>query len=263
MRNPSRILLILAALLALVGGGILWAFLGTRVDRAGDTPSAPLLTKAPPAMDPAPPAVTSPQPVIASQPPAIASVPSAIDPALLAPRREGDDFILGGANAQIVIIEFASLTCPHCARFHIDTLPKLKSEYVDTGLVKFIYRDFPLDKVALQAAQVARCLPAERYFSFLDVLFRQQEQWAAGKDAGEMIERVKQLGQLAGMPRDQSASCVADQALQLKIVGAAQAGEKDYQIRATPTIVINGKRHQGANSFEDLDKVLRPLVRKP
>ena len=224
--------MIAAALLPLVGAGTLWATQGVNAARAADIRAAPQLAQA-------------------------------IDPALLAPRREGEDFVMGAANAQVVIIEFASLTCPHCARFHIDTLPRIKSEYVDAGLVKFIYRDFPLDRVALQAAQVARCLPAERYFSFLDVLFRQQEQWAAGKDSVEMIERVKQLGQLAGLPREQSTACVADQAMQLKIVGAAQAGEKDYQIRSTPTIVINGKRHQGATSFEDLDKALRPLVRKP
>lgn len=235
MRKLSRILIAATALLSFIGGGDLWANPGASAAEARDIAGVIRLTQATPA----------------------------IDPALLAPRKEGDDFIIGAANAQVVIIEYASLTCPHCARFHAEVLPKLKAEYVDTGLVKFIYRDFPLDRVALQAAQVARCLPAERYYSFLDVLFRQQEQWAAGKDPAEMIERVKQLGQLAGMPRDQSAACVADQAMQLKIVGAAQTGEKDYQIRATPTVVINGKRHAGANSFEDLDKVLRPLVQKP
>jgi protein-disulfide isomerase len=188
---------------------------------------------------------------------------SAQAPASHAPRKEGDDFVMGNPDAQAVVIEYASLTCPHCARFHADTLPKIKAQYVDTGLVKFIYRDFPLDRVALQAAQVARCMPPERFFSFLDVLFRQQDQWAAGRDANAMVDRIKQLAAVAGLPRERATSCIEDQAMQLKIVGAAQAGERDYKINATPTLVINGKRHAGSVAFEEVDKVLREITRKP
>jgi protein-disulfide isomerase len=188
---------------------------------------------------------------------------SAQTPATHAPRKEGDDFVMGNPDAQTVIIEYASLTCPHCARFHADTLPKIKAQYIDTGLVKFIYRDFPLDRVALQAAQVARCMPAERFFGFLDVLYRQQDQWAAGRDANAMVERIKQLGAVAGLSRERATACIEDQAMQLKIVGAAQAGERDYKINATPTLVINGKRHTGSVAFEEVDKALREITRKP
>jgi protein-disulfide isomerase len=188
---------------------------------------------------------------------------TAIDPAALAPRREGDDMVLGKADAPAVLIEYASLTCPSCARFHNDVLPKLKTQYIDTGLLKFVYRDFPLDRVALQAAQIARCVPTERYFGFLELLFRQQEQWAAGREAGPMIERVKQFASLAGLPRDRATACADDQAMQLKIVATAQAGEKDYKVTGTPALVINGKRHTGAPSFEDVDKALREILRKP
>lgn len=188
---------------------------------------------------------------------------SAQTPATHAARQEGEDFVIGNPDAQAVIIEYASLTCPHCARFHAETLPRIKAQYIDTGLVKFIYRDFPLDRVALQAAQVARCMPAERYFGFLDVLFRQQDQWAAGRDAGTMVDRIKQLAAIAGMPRERATACVDDQALQLKIIGAAQTGERDYKINATPTLVINGKRHTGSVAFEEVDRVLREITRKP
>lgn len=193
----------------------------------------------------------------------VASAQTQTPPATHAARKEGDDYVIGNPDAQAVVIEYASLTCPHCARFHAETLPKLKANYVDTGLVKFVYRDFPLDRVALQAAQVARCMPPERFFGFLDVLFRQQEQWAAGRDPNAMVDRIKQLAAVAGLPRDKSTACIEDQALQLKIVGTAQNGEKEYKINATPTLVINGKRHTGSIAFEEVDKVLREIVRKP
>ena len=179
----------------------------------------------------------------------------------LAPRREGDDFVMGNPDAPAVVIEYASLTCPHCARFHVDVLPQVKAKYIDTGLVKFVYRDFPLDRVALQAAQVARCLPPDRYFGLLDVLFRQQEQWTAGRDAAAMIERVKQYASLAGLPRDRAAACAEDAEQQGKLVAAAQAGEKQYGVNSTPTLVINGKRHAGGPGFDELDRALAEATR--
>jgi protein-disulfide isomerase len=179
------------------------------------------------------------------------------------PRREGEDLVLGRADAPVVVIEYASLTCPACARFHNEVLPRLKADYVEPGHVKFIFRDFPLDRVAMQAAQIARCVAPERYFGFLDLLFRQQEQWASGRDATVMIDRVKQYASLAGLPRDKAIACAEDQAAQLRIVSAAQTAEKEYRITGTPTLVINGKRHAGSPNFEDLDKALRALVPKP
>lgn len=181
----------------------------------------------------------------------------------LGPRREGDDIVLGKADAPLVLIEYASMTCPHCARFHNEVLPRLRSEHIDAGRLKLIYRDFPLDRVALQAAQLARCVPTERYFAFLEVLYRQQDQWAAGRDPGVMIDRVKQLAVLAGLPRERAAACVEDQSLQLKIVSTAQAGEREFRISSTPSFVLNGKRYTGALSFEDMDKALREALRRP
>lgn len=235
MRLKAHILAAFAAALVLAGGNSVWTSLSASQGKAGASWGFSVLA------------------------PASAQTP----PATHAARKEGEDFVIGNPDAQAVIIEYASLTCPHCARFHADTLPKIKAQYVDTGLVKFIYRDFPLDRVALQAAQVARCMPAERYFSFLDVLFRQQDQWAAGRDPNAMLERIKQLAAVAGLSRERATACVDDQALQLRIVSAAQAGERDYKINATPTLVINGKRHTGSVAFEEIDKVLRDVVRKP
>lgn len=238
MKLNRQILIVLAAAVAVLAG-IVWTTLGTK------SPSpAPLVAGAP-------------------APTAAGTGPSAIDPAALAPRRQGEDFVLGAENAQAVIIEYASLTCPHCARFHAEVLPRIKSEYIDRGLVKFIYRDFPLDQAALRAAQIARCLPPDRYFTFMEVLFRQQEQWTAAREIGPIIDRLKQLATLAGLPPDRATACAADADSQKKIVEIAQAGERDYQVRSTPTLVINGKRHAGANTFEEIEKVLATIVRKP
>jgi protein-disulfide isomerase len=189
--------------------------------------------------------------------PGLAQTPAASD---LAPRLEGEDMVIGAANAPITIIEYASLTCPHCAHFHADVLPKLKAEYVDKGLVKFVYRDFPLDRVALGAAQIARCLPPDRYFGFLDVLYKQQDQWASGRDGEAMIGRVKQLARLAGLPPAEIEACATSAERQKKVVDMRFAGEQQFQVRGTPTLIINGKRHDGSMEFADLDKVLRPLA---
>lgn len=190
----------------------------------------------------------------------VASAQTAID---LGPRREGEDIALGKADAPVVLIEYASMTCPSCARFHNEVLPRLKSQFIETGQVKLIYRDFPLDRVALQAAQIARCVAPERYFGFLDVLFRQQEQWTAGRDPGVMVERVKQFAALAGVPRERATACAEDQAAQMRIVAGIQVAERDHKVAGTPSFVINGKRHTGSSSFEDLEKALREALRKP
>jgi protein-disulfide isomerase len=232
MSRLSKILIAAAVLAALQAGPSLWTGLSMDGGRTA-------------------PGWGYPAPAAAQQPPADR----------LAPRREGDDFAMGHPDAPVVVIEYASLTCPHCARFHADVLPQVKAKYIDAGIVKFVYRDFPLDRVALQAAQVARCLPPERYFGLLDVLFRQQEQWTAGRDAGAMIERVKQYATLAGLPRDRAAACAEDAEQQAKLVAVAQAGEKQYGVSSTPTLVINGKRHAGGSSFEEVDRALAEAAR--
>ncbi|MBM3522028.1 MAG: DsbA family protein [Alphaproteobacteria bacterium] len=238
MQLNRQILIVLVAAVAVLGG-LLWTTLGTKSPGPGTN-----VAVAPSSSTPA-------------------SAPGTPDPAALAPRRQGDDFVIGAENAPAVMIEYASLTCPHCARFHAEVLPRIKSEYIDRGLVKFIYRDFPLEQAALRAAQIARCLPPERYFTFMDVLFRQQEQWASAREIGPIVDRLKQLATLAGLPPDRATACAADADTQRKIVEIAQAGERDYQVRSTPTIVINGKRHAGANSFEDIEKALAAVVKKP
>ena len=169
-----------------------------------------------------------------------------------------EDRFMGKADAPITIIEYASLTCPHCAQFHKDILPQLKTAYVDTGKAKLIYRDFPLDQVALKAAALARCAPAERYFAFLDVLFQQQSSWASAPDPMVPLARI---GRLGGLSESQFKSCMEDQALADSILASRLVGARDMQVESTPTIIINGKKTPGVRGFEDLDAALKPLAR--
>lgn len=178
-----------------------------------------------------------------------------------APRRENGDMVIGAANAPVTIIEYASLTCPHCARFHTGTLPKLKSEYIETGRVKYVYRDFPLDRFALSAAMLAHCAGPERYFTFLDVFFQQQPNWTHGKDEGAILNSLKRLARLGGMSETQANECLQNKQLQDTIVATSVTGQNQFQVRSTPTLIINGERHAGALSFDELDKILKPLIK--
>lgn len=167
------------------------------------------------------------------------------------------DHVLGNPDAPVTIIEYASLTCPHCAHFHEDTLPKLKAEYIDTGKVKLVFRDFPLDKVALQASTLAECVPAERYFGFLGVLFQSQANWATASDPTAALVR---LGKVGGLSAEQIDACFKDERLTDAIVAERLAGEKAFDIRSTPSFIIGGKKYSGALTFEQVQDLLKPLL---
>ena len=166
--------------------------------------------------------------------------------------------VLGKADAPVTIIEFASLTCPHCKDFEINTLPKLKAAYIDTGKVKFVYRDFPLDGRALLAAMVARCAPKDRYFAFLDALFRGQESWARAQDP---IQALGQVAKLGGMSQTDFDACYKNQALFDAIKKDAVDAQSQYKIESTPTFIINGKKMEGAHTFESFEAALKPLLK--
>ncbi len=165
---------------------------------------------------------------------------------------------LGKADAPVTIIEFASLTCPHCKDFEINVLPKLKTAYIDTGKVKLVYRDFPLDGRALLAAMVARCAPKDRYFAFLDALFRGQDNWARAQDP---IQALGQVAKLGGMSQTDFDACYKNQALFDAIKKDALDAQSQYKIESTPTFIINGKKMDGAHSFESFETALKPLLK--
>lgn len=168
-----------------------------------------------------------------------------------------DDRILGDPDAPVTIIEYASLTCPHCASFHNRTLPELKARYIDTGKVRLVYRDFPLDGVALRAAMLAECAPGGRYFSFLEVLFRSQEQWATADDP---VAALAQIGRTAGLDEATVERCLADEAKAEAIVAQRQHGADTYQVNSTPTFIVNGRRLSGTQTVEAFEAILKDLV---
>lgn len=174
-------------------------------------------------------------------------------------RAFADDFILGQKNAPVTIIEYASLTCPHCAQFHNDVLPKLKKEFVETGKVRLIYRDFPLDRYALNASMLARCAGPDRYFAFLDVLFKSQSNWTRAEDPGEALSRLARLG---GMQPNEIDACLQDKALQDEVLNQRLDASQRLQVRATPTLIINGSVYSGGLPFDRLKAVIESMLTK-
>lgn len=166
-----------------------------------------------------------------------------------------EDRVMGNADAPITIIEYASLTCPHCAAFHRDTLPKVKAEWIETGKAKLIYRDFPTEPaaVSLAASMIARCAPKERYFAFLGALFETQRNWATSPDPIGALAKVAQLG---GMPRADVDKCLEDEALLDGILERRDDGQLEFGIESTPSFVVNGRVIRGNMAYADFADIL-------
>ncbi|HEX3537560.1 MAG TPA: DsbA family protein [Stellaceae bacterium] len=170
-----------------------------------------------------------------------------------------DDRVLGKADAPITIVEYASLTCPHCAHFDQEVLPKLKEKWIDSGKAKLVFRDFPLDQSALLAATVARCEPPDRFYGFVDELFRTQAEWGAAKDPRGGLQH---LAQLAGMGKKDFTACIDDKTRQDKVVQSRFVAANQLAVDATPTFFINGSKFAGAPTVEDFDKALSSAAPK-
>ena len=188
------------------------------------------------------------------QPAAAQSVTAA---ELLVPPALGDR-TLGKDDAPVTIVEYASMTCPHCAHFHETTYPELKKRYIDTGKVRFIFREFPLDPLAAGASMLARCADKDKFYPMIETLFQQQRQWAVEKPIPQLMALAKQ----AGISEQTFNACLSDQ----KMLDAMQAEQKraadKFGVSSTPTLFINGKKQVGGVSIEDLAKVIDPLVTK-
>ena len=164
---------------------------------------------------------------------------------------------IGEKNAPITIVEYASMSCPHCAKFHAETLPELKRDYIETGKVRLVMRDFPLDIFALKAAMLSRCSGNKRYFAFVDVLFKGQKNWTRSKDPVKSLERIARLG---GLSAQDIRLCLANKGLEEAILDVRLKAEQKYQVEETPTFIINGEKYDGDYSFRAMDAVLRKLV---
>lgn len=164
-----------------------------------------------------------------------------------------DDFILGKKDAPVTIVEYASMTCPHCAQFHGEVLPTIKKEYIDKGLVRLVYRDFPLDRYALTASVISRCAGRERYFSFVETIFATLSKWRSESDPMTGLSRIARLG---GMSQDEFNACLKNEDIAKKVLDGRLKADKTFGIRATPTIIVNGDLYSGGLSVDQLRVVL-------
>lgn len=160
---------------------------------------------------------------------------------------------IGDANAPVTITEYASLTCPHCAHFHNESFAKLKAEYIDTGKVRFISVDFPLNAPAMDAVTVARCLPADKYFDFTGFLFETQDKWAYDQSYRAYL---RQNAKLLGLDDAAFNGCVNSEDLKKSVAATQQAAAEQYKIQSTPSFVIDGSVVTGASSYEDFKKLI-------
>ena len=170
------------------------------------------------------------------------------------------DMALGPAAAPVTITEYASMTCGHCAHFNETVFPKIKSEYIDSGKIRYVFREFPLDIKAAAGSMLARCIAkddAGKYFAVIDMLFKQQNEWVQ-KNTTETLTRI---GKQAGLSQQAIEDCLKDQALLDKIAADQKFAAEVLKVTSTPTFFINGEMVKGATSFEEFDKKIKALLK--
>ena len=168
------------------------------------------------------------------------------------------DVWLGSKDAPVTMIEYASMTCTHCAAFHAETYPTLKSKYIDTGKVRFTLREFPLDPLATAGFMLARCAGEAKRYPIIDLLFSQQKNWAfVPKPVEALAGTVKQ----AGISQGDFEACLKDQKLYDQVNQIRDGASKEFKVDATPTFFINGTKHAGELSAAELDTILGPLLK--
>lgn len=165
------------------------------------------------------------------------------------------DFSLGSPDAPVKIVEYASYTCPHCADFHANVFKKLKAEYIDTGKVHFTLREVYFDRYGLWAAMVARCGGEMRYFGIHDMLFDQQQEWAASQDPMQVVQNLRTIGLAAGLDNAALDACLNDQAKAEALIARFEKNMAADGVKGTPTIFVNGAKHSNM-AWEDLKALI-------
>ena len=167
------------------------------------------------------------------------------------------DVVVGKADAPVTIIEYASMTCSHCATFHNTTYPVLKQKYIDTGKVRYILREFPLDPLAAGAFMLARCAGNDKYYPMVEMLFQKQKEWVVQNPIPPLLALAKQ----AGFTQESFESCLKDQKILEAIESVRTHGAEKLGVNSTPTFFINGKVFRGSLTPDELDKQLQPLLK--
>lgn len=192
----------------------------------------------------------------ATQPEATAA--PADDAAADQPEAAAADIIemtMGPEDAKVTVVEYASFTCPHCATFHKTTFKQLKSEYIDTGKIRFIYRDVYFDRFGLWASMVARCGGPDRFFGVTGMLYDQQRDWLDDGDPVKISENLRRIGKIAGMDPAQIDACLADEDQAKALVAWFQKNADEDEVDSTPTLRINGATYSNM-TFDELSKII-------
>ncbi|MBC8717891.1 DsbA family protein [Ochrobactrum sp. Marseille-Q0166] len=185
------------------------------------------------------------------------SAEASVDAAKVAEAGKLKDMVYGKADAPVTIVEYASLTCSHCADFAVNTLPTIKEKYIDTGKAKLIFREFPFDPRATAAFMLARCAPEDRYFPMIEVFFKQQQQWAGAAD-GEAA--LLQIAKLAGFTQESFKACLTNQQVLDDVRATMERGSQEFGVNATPTFFINGQKYAGALSVDEMSAIIDKLL---
>jgi protein-disulfide isomerase len=169
------------------------------------------------------------------------------------------EMTVGKADAPVTMIEYASLGCPHCANFHRDVYPQVKKNYIDTGKVKMIYRDFPLGRPALAATMIARCSGSQRYFGMIQIFFQSQQQWSSAENP---LDALKKTARFGGMSSQDVDACLSNQGILDHVQELARKGQEEHKIQATPSFIVNGELISGGLPYDDFKAVLDKALEK-
>ena len=176
------------------------------------------------------------------------------------PKTQSDLVVIGSDEAPVKIKIFSSLTCPHCANFHINVLPEIKKKYVDAGKVQLIFIDFPLDEVAFNASKLLYCLDQKKQITFLDKIYENQSQWTSGSNLNEINNNLKGIVKILGISSIEFDKCINDDIIGDKILNSRIDGQEKYSINSTPTIIINEKKLEGSASFKNIKKKIDKII---
>ena len=171
---------------------------------------------------------------------------------------EAGDMVLGSPAAKVTIIEYASASCPHCARYHKDTFPLLKHDYIDTGKVRLVFREFPHNQAALAAFMIARCAPADRYFPLMEAIFATQDAWLKAPKDG-----LFKVARFAGFSHEAFEACLNNKVIAREVIAVQEKAKTEFGVHGVPTFFINGKMIRGAVSIDKMRSIIDPLLQGP
>jgi len=172
----------------------------------------------------------------------------------------GDFLTIGNDNAPVQIKIYSSLTCPHCANFHRKVLPKIKKKYIETGLAKVIFMDFPLDLASLNASKILQCLENKKQIEYLDTIYEKQNKWTNGSSIEEININLKKIVKNLGIKESFVDKCFNNENIENKVLKSRIDGQKKYSIESTPTIIINEKKLDGSSDFKNIEKAIKKLI---